>query len=307
MTLVSSKKLLKDAQKGGYAVGAFNAENMEMVQAVVAAAEAKRFAVIIQTTPGTLKYADTDMFTAMAQAAAENADVPVVMHLTLDGDSFDTAMKAFRSGYTSIMIDGSHSPFEENIALSSSVADVCRPVGVNVEAELGKVGGKEDDLDGGEGAGLTVPSEAKEFVDRTWIDSLAVAIGTAHRDLQGEPHVDVERLKEIREVVDIPLVLHGTSGVPDDTVRECIAAGICKVNYATDLRIAFSNGVKKSAFAEDPDIFDPKKYGKAGRTKYRSTWNRKWTLSEAPAERKHAGAAQRIYRNIIREKKDGFN
>ena len=217
MTLVSSKKLLKDAQKGGYAVGAFNAENMEMVQAVVAAAEAKRSPVIIQTTPGTLKYADTDMFTAMAQAAAENADVPVVMHLD-HGDSFDTAMKAFRSGYTSIMIDGSHSPFEENIALSSSVADVCRPVGVNVEAELGKVGGKEDDLDGGEGAGLTVPSEAKEFVDRTGIDSLAVAIGTAHGIYKGEPHVDVERLKEIREVVDIPLVLHGTSGVPDDTV-----------------------------------------------------------------------------------------
>ena len=263
MTLVSSKKLLKDAQKGGYAVGAFNAENMEMVQAVVAAAEAKRSPVIIQTTPGTLKYADTDMFTAMAQAAAENADVPVVMHLD-HGDSFDTAMKAFRSGYTSIMIDGSHSPFEENIALSSSVADVCRPVGVNVEAELGKVGGKEDDLDGGEGAGLTVPSEAKEFVDRTGIDSLAVAIGTAHGIYKGEPHVDVERLKEIREVVDIPLVLHGTSGVLDDTVRECIAAGICKVNYATDLRIAFSNGVKK-VLAEDPDIFDPKKYGKAGR------------------------------------------
>ncbi len=263
MTLVSSKKLLKDAQKGGYAVGAFNAENMEMVQAVVAAAEAKRSPVIIQTTPGTLKYADTDMFTAMAQAAAENADVPVVMHLD-HGDSFDTAMKAFRSGYTSIMIDGSHSPFEENIALSSSVADVCRPVGVNVEAELGKVGGKEDDLDGGEGAGLTVPSEAKEFVDRTGIDSLAVAIGTAHGIYKGEPHVDVERLKEIREVVDIPLVLHGTSGVPDDTVRECIAAGICKVNYATDLRIAFSNGVKK-VLSEDPDVFDPKKYGKAGR------------------------------------------
>ena len=263
MTLVSSKKLLKDAQKGGYAVGAFNAENMEMVQAVVAAAEAKRSPVIIQTTPGTLKYADTDMFTAMAQAAAENADVPVVMHLD-HGDSFDTAMKAFRSGYTSIMIDGSHSPFEENIALSSSVADVCRPVGVNVEAELGKVGGKEDDLDGGEGAGLTVPSEAKEFVDRTGIDSLAVAIGTAHGIYKGEPHVDVERLKEIREVVDIPLVLHGTSGVPDDTVRKCVAAGICKVNYATDLRIAFSNGVQK-VLAEDPDIFDPKKYGQAGR------------------------------------------
>ena len=263
MALVTTKQLLLDAQKGGYAIGAFNVENMEMVQAVVAAAEECHSPVIMQTTPSTVKYADCDYFFANVRTAAEHASVPVVMHLD-HGSSFELAMQAMRAGYTSIMIDGSHSPFEENIALSSSVADVCRPVGVNVEAELGKVGGKEDDLDGGEGAGLTVPSEAKEFVDRTGIDSLAVAIGTAHGIYKGEPHVDVERLKEIREVVDIPLVLHGTSGVPDDTVRECIAAGICKVNYATDLRIAFSNGVKK-VLAEDPDIFDPKKYGKAGR------------------------------------------
>lgn len=263
MTLVSSKKLLKDAQKGGYAVGAFNAENMEMVQAVVAAAEAKRSPVIIQTTPGTLKYADTDMFTAMAQAAAENADVPVVMHLD-HGDSFDTAMKAFRSGYTSIMIDGSHSPFEENIALSSSVADVCRPVGVNVEAELGKVGGKEDDLEGGDDNPYTDPAQAVEFVEKTGIDSLAVAIGTAHGIYKGEPKLDVDRLSEIRKVVDIPLVLHGTSGVPDATVRECVKRGICKVNYATDLRIAFTKGVT-SVLNANPDTIDPKKYNAAGR------------------------------------------
>ncbi|MGI6109711.1 MAG: class II fructose-1,6-bisphosphate aldolase [Eubacteriaceae bacterium] len=263
MALVSSKKLLKDAQEGGYAVGAFNAENMEMVQAIVAAAEAKNSPVMIQTTPGTLKYADTRMFKAMAEAAAADAAVPVAMHLD-HGDSFDTAMKAFRNGYTSIMIDGSHDSFEDNIAVSKAVADVCRPVGVNVEAELGKVGGKEDDLDGGEGAGLTVPSEAKEFVERTGIDALAVAIGTAHGFYKGEPHVDVKRLAEIREVVDIPLVLHGTSGVPDDTVRDCIQNGICKVNYATDLRVAFSNGVKR-VMAENPDVFDPKKYGTAGR------------------------------------------
>lgn len=263
MSLVSSKQVLKDAQEGGYAVGAFNAENMEMVQAIIAAAVAKRSPVIIQTTPGTLKYADTKMFKAMAEAAASEADVPVVMHLD-HGDSFNTAMKAFRNGYTSIMIDGSHSPFEENIALSKAVADVARPVGVNVEAELGKVGGKEDDLDGGAGGGMTDPAEAKEFVERTGIDSLAVAIGTAHGIYKGEPKVDVDRLARIREVVDIPLVLHGTSGVPDDTVKACIEHGICKVNYATDLRIAFSKGVKK-VLAENPDVFDPKKYSAAGR------------------------------------------
>ncbi len=263
MSLVSSIKLLKDAQEGGYAVGAFNAENMEMVQAIIAAAVAKHAPVIIQTTPGTLKYADTNMFKAMAEAAASEKDVPVALHLD-HGDSFHTAMKAFRNGYTSIMIDGSHSPFEENIALSKAVADAAKPVGVNVEAELGKVGGKEDDLDGGAGGGMTDPAEAKEFAERTGINSLAVAIGTAHGIYKGEPKVDVDRLARIRELVDIPLVLHGTSGVPDDTVKACIEHGICKVNYATDLRIAFSKGVKK-VLAENPDVFDPKKYSAAGR------------------------------------------
>ena len=263
MPLVTTKQMLRDAQDGGYAVGAFNVENMEMVQAVAAAAEEQHSPAIMQTTPSTVKYADLKFFYENARTAAENASVPIAIHLD-HGNSFDLAMRALRDGYTSIMIDGSHDSFEDNIEVSRSVVNACHPSGVPVEAELGKVGGKEDDLDGGEGAGLTVPSEAKEFVDRTGIDSLAVAIGTAHGIYKGEPHVDVERLKEIREVVDIPLVLHGTSGVPDDTVRECIAAGICKVNYATDLRIAFSNGVKK-VLSEDPDVFDPKKYGKAGR------------------------------------------
>ena len=263
MPLVTTKQMLRDAQDGGYAVGAFNVENMEMVQAVAAAAEEQHSPAIMQTTPSTVKYADLKFFYENARTAAENASVPIAIHLD-HGNSFDLAMRALRDGYTSIMIDGSHDSFEDNIEVSRSVVNACHPSGVPVEAELGKVGGKEDDLDGGEGAGLTVPSEAKEFVDRTGIDSLAVAIGTAHGIYKGEPHVDVERLKEIREVVDIPLVLHGTSGVPDDTVRKCVAAGICKVNYATDLRIAFSNGVKK-VLAEDPDIFDPKKYGKAGR------------------------------------------
>ena len=263
MPLVTTKQMLRDAQDGGYAVGAFNVENMEMVQAVAAAAEEQHSPAIMQTTPSTVKYADLKFFYENARTAAENASVPIAIHLD-HGNSFDLAMRALRDGYTSIMIDGSHDSFEDNIEVSRSVVNACHPSGVPVEAELGKVGGKEDDLDGGEGAGLTVPSEAKEFVDRTGIDSLAVAIGTAHGIYKGEPHVDVERLKEIREVVDIPLVLHGTSGVPDDTVRKCVAAGICKVNYATDLRIAFSNGVKK-VLSEDPDVFDPKKYGKAGR------------------------------------------
>lgn len=263
MPYLNQTDLLLAAQAGGYAVGAFNAENMEILQAVVEAAEETRSPVLLQTTPSMLKYASPELFFGMANALAQKASVPISLHLD-HGSSFALAAQCVRAGYTSIMIDGSKLAFEENIRLTRQVVELCSPCKIPVEAELGKVGGKEDDLDGGEGAGLTVPSEAKEFVDRTGIDSLAVAIGTAHGIYKGEPHVDVERLKEIREVVDIPLVLHGTSGVPDDTVRECIAAGICKVNYATDLRIAFSNGVKK-VLAEDPDIFDPKKYGKAGR------------------------------------------
>ena len=264
MGICTSKEILLDAQKKGYAVGAFNVENMEMVQAVVAAAEELKSPVIIQTTPSTLKYASPEMFYANVAAAAKAAAVPVVMHLD-HGSSFQLAMQAFRAGYTSIMIDGSHSPYEENIAVTKAVVDACHPAGVPVEAELGKVGGKEDDLDGGDG-GYTVPSEAADFMEKTGVDSLAVAIGTAHGVYKGIPKLDVDRLSEIRKVVSIPLVLHGTSGVPDDAVRECIRRGICKVNYATDLRIAFSTGLKEY-LAKDPDAFDPKKYNALGREK----------------------------------------
>ena len=263
MALVTTRELFADAQKNGYAIGAFNVENMEMVQAVAAAAEELKAPVIMQTTPSTVKYADLKYFYANAKAAAAMASVPIVMHLD-HGNSFDLAMRALRVGYTSIMIDGSHESFEDNIAVSKAVADACHPSGVPVEAELGKVGGKEDDLEAGDENPYTDPQQAREFVERTGVDSLAVAIGTAHGVYKGIPKVDVDRLSAIREVVSIPLVLHGTSGVPDDIVRECVRRGICKVNYATDLRIAFSKGVK-AYMQEDPDVFDPKKYNARGR------------------------------------------
>lgn len=261
--LVTSKELLLDAQANHYAIGAFNVENMEMVQAVVEAAEQLRSPVIIQTTPGTLKYAPPELYYANVAALADAATVPVVMHLD-HGSSFELALRAFRAGYTSIMIDGSHSPFEENIALTQPVAAACHAGNVPVEAELGKVGGKEDDLDGGSGNGYTVPEEAAEFVEKTGVDSLAVAVGTAHGVYKGIPKLDLDRISRIRELVSIPLVLHGTSGVPDDTVRECIARGMCKVNYATDLRIAYTRGVREY-LAKDPAVYDPKKYSALGR------------------------------------------
>ncbi len=263
MALVTSKELLLDAQKNGYAVGAFNVENMEMVQAVLAAAEELKSPVIMQTTPSTVKYAGLDYFLANVKTAADRASVPVVMHLD-HGNSFELAMEANRTGYTSIMIDGSHEGYEDNIAVSKAVVDACHPGGVPVEAELGKVGGKEDDLEGGDDNPYTDPQEAKEFVERTGVDSLAIGIGTSHGIYKGDPDVRVDVLKEIKKVVNVPLVLHGTSGVPDDVVRECVENGICKVNYATDLRIAFTKGVKE-VFAENPDVIDPKKYNARGR------------------------------------------
>ena len=259
MPFVTTGEMMKQAQAGAYAVGAFNAENLEMVQAIIAAAEAERAPVIIQTTPGTLKYAAPKCFAGMVSRMARDAVVPAALHLD-HGNSYELAEKCTREGYTSLMIDGSKLPFEENIALTCSVVEMAGEL--PVEAELGTVGGKEDGMEAK--PQYTDPDEAAEFVNRTGISSFAVAIGTAHGIYKGEPKLDLDRLSEVRAKVDIPLVLHGTSGVPEDQVRACIARGICKVNYATDLRIAFTEGVKK-AIAEQPDAFDPKKYLAEGR------------------------------------------
>ena len=282
MALVTTKQLLLDAQKGGYAVGAFNVENMEMVQAVVAAAEELRSPVIMQTTPSTVKDANLNYFYENVKVAAQESSVPVVIHLD-HGNSFELAMQAYRTGYTSIMIDGSHEGFEDNIALTSAVVKACHPGEVPIEAELGKVGGKEDDLDGGEGDPYTNPQEAAEFVERTGIDSLAVAIGTAHGVYKGVPKLDFSRLSEIRKAVSIPLVLHGTSGVPDEDVAECIKRGICKVNYATDLRIAFTKGINQ-VLKENPDTIDPKKYNAKGREEVRKYVMHKMKICQSIAK-----------------------
>ena len=260
--LVTAKKLLQDAMHNKYAIGAFNVENMEMVQAVAAAAEELKAPVIMQTTPGTIKYAGVDYYYANVKAAAERSRIPVVMHLD-HGDSFERAMAAYRAGYTSIMIDGSKLPFEENIALTKKVVEACHPGGVYVEGELGKVGGKEDDLEGDDENPYTDPEEAKIFVEKTGVDYLAIGVGTAHGVYKGTPHVNTDLIATIHDLVHIPLVLHGTSGVPDEQVRTAVANGICKVNYATDLRIAFTKG-SKEYMAAHPDAFDPKKYSRQG-------------------------------------------
>lgn len=262
MGLTTSEKMLLNAQKGSYAIPAFNVENMEMIMGVIQVAEELNSPVIIQTTPSTIKYASLNYYLANAKVAAENANVPITMHLD-HGSSFELAMQALRAGYTSIMIDASHDDFSTNIEISKSVVDACRPSNIPVEAELGKVGGKEDDLDGGDGGAYTDPIQAKEFVEKTGISSLAVAIGTAHGLYKGEPKLDLERLSAIQKEVYIPLVLHGGSGIPDKYIIESIKRGICKVNYATELRIAYTEGIKK-ILNEDPNTIDPKKYGQEG-------------------------------------------
>ena len=258
MSLVSLTELLLDAQKGKYAVGAFNCNNMEIVQAIVAAAEAEKSPVIVQASQGAIKYAGIEYISTMTRLAAEKASVPVALHLD-HGTSFAQVMQCVRNGFTSVMIDGSKLPLEQNIALTNKVIEAVRPLGVSVEAELGKIGGTEDDITVSEREALfTDPVEAERFVHETHVDALAIAIGTAHGQYKGVPQLDFERLKEIRRRIEAPIVLHGSSGVPDEAIREAISLGVCKVNIDTNIREAFVAAVRL-ALEKAPKEIDPRK------------------------------------------------
>lgn len=258
MALVTVAELLNKAQKEGYAVGAFNCNNMEIVQAIVAAAEAENSPVIIQASQGAIKYAGIDYIAALSRQAAQAAKVPVALHLD-HGTSLEQVMACIRHGFTSVMIDGSKYPFAENVALTQKVVELAHAIGVSVEAELGKIGGVEDDIAVDEReAFFTDPEEAREFVLKTGVDSLAVAIGTAHGRYKGVPKLDFERLAKIRELVDIPLVLHGSSGVPDEDIKKAISLGVAKVNIDTNIREAFV-GKMREVLAKNPDEIDPRK------------------------------------------------
>ncbi|MTV49555.1 class II fructose-1,6-bisphosphate aldolase [Heliobacillus mobilis] len=266
MPLVSMAPLLAKAEEGKYAVGAFNCNNMEIVQAIIAAAEAERSPVIIQASQGAIKYAGIDYIVALTKIAAENTFVPVALHLD-HGTSFDQCMQCIRSGFSSVMIDGSKYALEENIAITNRVLAVARAVGVSVEAELGKIGGTEDDIHVDERDALfTDPNDAKRFVEETGVDALAIAIGTAHGQYKGRPELDFERLKKIKSLVDMPIVLHGSSGVPEEDIRKAIDLGVRKVNIDTNLREAFVEGVKE-AIAKNPNEIDPRKLLGPAKTK----------------------------------------
>lgn len=259
MFIVSSKNLLKDAQKEGYAVPAFNIHNLETMQVVVEAANELNSPVIIAATPGTVSYAGPQYLINMVRAAAKNSHVPIALHLDHHEDIEDIK-HAIRLGAKSVMIDASALPYEENIAKVRKVVDFAKDYDVSVEAELGRLVGIEDDVVvAEEDSQLTDPELANDFVKRTGIDSLAVAIGTAHGLYVGEPKIDLERLEKIEAKVDVPLVLHGGSDVPDELIRQTIERGITKVNIATELKIAFSNELKKYLI-ENPDADDPRHY-----------------------------------------------
>jgi len=278
--LVTNRDLLVPARRKVYAVGAFNINNLETLLAVAEAAAEEKSPVIVAVTPSAIKYAGLPYLAKIVKTAAESAQVPMALHLD-HGEDFETVSKCVAAGFTSVMIDGSFLKFEENVALTKRVVDLAHPKGVSVEAELGRLAGVEEKTVEEKEAVLTDPDTAKEFVERTHVDALAVAIGTSHGayKFKAEPKLDFERLKIISGKVDLPLVLHGASsvpawiiekaskygaelagakGIPEEHIQKAISLGISKINIDTDLRLAFTAAVRE-VLANSPKEFDPRK------------------------------------------------
>lgn len=269
---------LRDGLDKGYAVAQININNLEFVQAIVDAAEEERAPVILGASEGALKYMGLDYAVAIARAAAERATVPVMLHLD-HGPNVDWVLKAIRAGFSSVMVDASHLPLEENIALTKRVVDLCHPLGIEVEAELGRITGTDDDLTIDERlATLCRPEDAERFVEETQVDALAAAIGSAHGHYKGAPQLDFERLWAIREVTRIPLVLHGGSGIPDSDVKRAINLGIAKMNINTDNQEVFTAKVRE-ILAINPTMYDPRKYLGPGRDEIKAMVKKKLALT----------------------------
>lgn len=284
MSLVTTKEMFEKAMKEGYAIGAFNVNNMEIVQGIVDAAAEQNSPVILQASSSAIKYARINYLMKMIEAAVEeNPNIPIAIHLD-HGPDFETCKMCVDNGFTSIMFDGSKYDFEENIRLTKEVVDYAHAHGVVVEAELGKLAGIEDDVNvSASEAMYTDPEQAEEFVRRTGVDSLAIAIGTSHGayKFKGEAKLRFDILKQIKErIPNTPIVLHGAStvipelvnmcneyggnipgakGVPDEILHEASISGVSKINVDTDLRLAMTAGIRK-VFVEQPNAFDPRKY-----------------------------------------------
>lgn len=259
MTLYSIKGIYRDAKLSGYAIPAFNIHNLETIKAVIEVADELDSPIIIAATPGTVRYAGAEYLSALGERANEKSRVPIILHLD-HAESFEQVKECIDVGFNSVMIDGSHLSYHENVKLVKEVVEYAHRHDCFVEAELGVLGGIEDDLNVSESdVKLTDPKECISFVEETGIDSLAVAIGTAHGLYDEEPKIDFERLKLINECVDIPLVLHGASGVPNGSVEAAINRGICKVNIATELKEAFAGAVREYLHSS-PNESDPRRY-----------------------------------------------
>ena len=284
MSLVTTKEMFEKAMKEGYAIGAFNVNNMEIVQGIVDAAAEQNSPVILQASSSAIKYARINYLMKMVEAAVEeHPNIPIAIHLD-HGPDFETCKMCIDNGFTSVMFDGSKYDFEENIRLTKEVVDYAHAHGVVVEAELGKLAGIEDDVNVAEADAMyTDPAQAEEFVKRTGVDSLAIAIGTSHGayKFKGEAKLRFDILKQIKErIPNTPIVLHGAStvipelvnmcneyggnipgakGVPDEILHEASISGVSKINVDTDLRLAMTAGIRK-VFTEEPSAFDPRKY-----------------------------------------------
>lgn len=283
MGLVTSTEMFKKAYEGGYAIGAFNVNNMEIIQGIVEAAKEENSQLILQVSAGARKYASPIYLKKLVEAAVADSGLDIVLHLD-HGENFEICKQCIDDGFTSVMIDASYLPFEENIKLTKQVVEYAHAHGVVAEAELGKLAGVEDDVNvSKEDATYTDPDEAVEFVERTGVDSLAIAIGTSHGayKFKGEPKLDFKRLEIITNKLEgFPLVLHGAStvlpefvdmcnkyggdipgaqGVPEEMLRRAAKLGVCKINIDTDLRLAMTAAVRKH-FIENPSDFDPRKY-----------------------------------------------
>lgn len=288
MSLITSTELFDKAYAGKFAIGAFNVNNMEIIQGIVEAAKEERAPLILQVSAGARKYANPIYLKKLVEAALEDSDLPIVLHLD-HGEDFEICKQCVDDGFTSVMIDASHLPFDENVALTKQVVEYAHSKGVVVEAELGRLAGIEDNISVSErDATFTNPEEAAEFVEKTGVDSLAIAIGTSHGayKFKGEPELDFERLEKIAELLPgYPLVLHGAStvlpefvdlcnkyggdipgaqGVPEEMLRRAASLGVCKINIDTDLRLALTAAVRKN-LTENPSNFDPRKYLGDGR------------------------------------------
>jgi fructose-bisphosphate aldolase class II len=256
--------ILQDAHKRTYAVGGFNINNMEFLQGIIRGAEELNSPLILQASEGAIRYIGMDYVIKMVEAATAHTSIPVALHLD-HGSSFESIMNCIRAGFSSVMIDASKESFEGNIALTKKVVEAAHSVGVSVEAELGTIGGTEDDHTVEEkDAMYTDPDQAKEFVEATGVDALAIAIGTAHGVYEGEPELDFERLDKIKKLIDMPVVLHGASGISAEDLQTGVKYGVNKVNVNTDFQQSFTSKIKE-VFAEKPELYDPRKYCGPGR------------------------------------------